>query len=452
MLKLKIGNNYFITEFDKVPDVDRNNNKIIYKYIAYMVGCFKGNHDIAIGYYNSYGDGEDNYILSLSKELKDIPNKDIYILRNLNYIHYKHSCSKLELLDYQHSIQYHFKVFITKLKAQFPNKNFKIVLINKYDNDPRFRVATNLVNALKTNPSSILYDLRTLEIYKMASNRAKNIPEEIKILNNDIEKLKKTTNVCPYKTTLKSLDYLNLINKATINGEDLVLELKSLPIYPSEPLGKVFNKTDFLNNKYLYRAASYIYLGNHFQMVPTKIYISKDFKLHWLETLDHTFDRLFSNNNWSGVGYPHFGSNGFCPGEFNDAMAHGREYGLTYYFIALKQYLTTANMRDLAGYKVWWYPIYNDNNELVYCAGLDAYLNEYLQKYDLTTYNNLKDKTWEEIADALSASANYGASVLNYVRPNSLNYYNRENTDGFLAATKEQDIDLYNKIMERMDK
>ena len=148
-----------------------------------------------------------------------------------------------------------------------------------------------------------------------------------------------------------------------MHGSGLRLTIKPLAITPSEPLGEVFEACYFRSNPYLYKAASYIYQGCHFGMPATEIEIDTTFRLRFIKTLDHRFDKMFSSHNWSKIGYPHFGDGGFCAGEFNDTMAHAREYELGYFFISLKQYLGTANMRDLAGVKVFWYPIYNNDNE-----------------------------------------------------------------------------------------
>ena len=51
-------------------------------------------------------------------------------------------------------------------------------------------------------------------------------------------------------------------------------------------------------------------------------------------------------------------------------------------------------MRDLAGVKIFWYPIYNDQNELVYCAGLDIAIEEYIKHNNPTLYKELEDMTY----------------------------------------------------------
>ena len=86
--------------------------------------------------------------------------------------------------------------------------------------------------------------------------------------------------------------------------------------------------------------------------------------------MDHQWDDMMKRNNWSTIGYT-FGQNHLCGGEFNDVMAHTAEHGLEYFFMCFKQYITTANMRDYAGRKVWWYPIYDKDGKMMYCAALD---------------------------------------------------------------------------------
>ena len=268
----------------------------------------------------------------------------------------------------------------------------------------------------------------------------------MKIFANDIERLKKKKDICDRVSSLESLNYLHLIDEASGVGTTLNLTIKELPIYPSEPLGKVFSKETFKRNPYLYKAAKYIYSGCHFGMPKTKIKIGSDFKPVFLETVDHTFDKMFKYYNWSTIGYPHFGVGHFCGGEFNDTIAHAKEYGLEYYFLCLKQYLTTANMRDTAGYRVWWYPIYNEQNELVYCAGVDIAIEEDLkQSPDL--YAEWSNKTWDEKVK-ICQHLNWGTSPIRQYQ--EVDYYsNRGSEDAFLALLQEKEPEEYKKIMER---
>ena len=335
---------------------------------------------------------------------------------------------------------------IAKIKEIKPLADIKVININAFMQKAEYKAAEMLYKALKDDKSSILSVLPRLQIYKTMSQRFASIPNEIKIIENDIKRLEKTVKVCDRVDTLESLNYLKLIDTAKMVGTKLRLTIKPLAITPSEPLGEVFAPEYFRNNPYLYKAASYIYQGYHFGMPGTEIEIDTTFRLRFIQTLDHTFDHMFARHNWSRIGYPHFGDGGFCPGEFNDTMAHGREYGLGYYFVSLKQYLGTANMRDLAGVKVFWYPIYNDNNELVYCAGLDAAIEEYVRIYSPTLYEELKTMTWAQKAERMK-DFNYDKSEVMRFGAGNLSYsYHGE--DSFLKVCQENDIDLYNKIME----
>ena len=103
-------------------------------------------------------------------------------------------------------------------------------------------------------------------------------------------------------------------------------------------------------------------------------------------------------------------------------------------------------MRDLAGVKVFWYPIYNNDNELVYCAGLDAAIEEYVRIYNPTLYEELKTMTWAQKAERMK-DFNYDKSEVMRFGAGNLSYsYHGE--DSFFKVCQEKDIDLYNKIME----
>ena len=181
-------------------------------------------------------------------------------------------------------------------------------------------------------------------------------------------------------------------------------------------------------------------------MVGTKIAIRPNFTPEFIETLDHKFDDMFARNNWSNVGYLHFGKGHLCGGEFNDVIAHTAEHGLEYYFICLKQYITTANMRDYAGKKVWWYPIYDDDNNLVYCAGLDILRDNLLSQPISDEYKReLEGLDWEGF---LRWKQNHNVSFNNLQTP-----YNSDSVSGysgkedmFLEFCKEHKPELYKEL------
>ena len=129
-------------------------------------------------------------------------------------------------------------------------------------------------------------------------------------------------------------------------------------------------------------------------------------------------------------------------------MAHTAEYGLEYYFMCLKQYLTTANIRDYAGRKVWWYPIYDKDNNLVYCAGFEI-LRDWLM-------NEMRDLAPEiqhlPIQDFVRwgldrRDKNYFMSLrTSYTSSSTGNYSGKEDT--FLKVCQEKDPEIYEKIMK----
>jgi hypothetical protein len=435
MLRLKIGKNYLLLNYSQA---DKHHFDMA---IPYMMGCFEGTNALASCLSAGAFDAEE-----VCKNMDALKTNKLYMLRYLDILDLKKNENRLgfkEIISYEKDLM---KREISSIKSIKPLAEIKVININAYASTPAFKVANILYNKLKDDPGSILSILPRLQTYKTMSQRFAAIPNELKIIDNDIKRMAKEVNVCERVDTLESLKYLKLIDSAKMHGSNLRLTIKPLTITPSEPLGEVFEACYFRSNPYLYKAASYIYQGCHFGMPATEIEIDTNFRLRFIQTLDHTFDHMFARHNWSRVGYPHFGDGGFCPGEFNDTMAHAREYGLGYYFVSLKQYLGTANMRDLAGVKVFWYPIYNDEGEMVYCAGLDAAIEEYIKTYSPTTYEQLKTMTWAQKAERLK-DLNYDRSDIMRFGAGNLSYH-YHGEDSFLKVCKEQDIDLYNKIME----
>lgn len=433
MLKLKIGQNFLLLD-SFVDGENRTTNAM-----AFMMGNFKGVNQIAAPLYTQ--------VSQVIRTLDEQHTNVLHLLCEVDIIKIK-QYSKLEWKSYLRDYRFNMQEYVNNLKAAKPNLEVKIININAYFKTNEFIISKDILAKLREDENSIASVLPKLNIYKEVAKRYSNIPKELQIIESDIKRLEKENAVCDRKTSIEKLGYLKLIKEAKMAGTCLDLILHKLPIYPSEPLGVVFDKDNFKNNPYLYKAASFIYQGCHFEMPETHIQIDNNFKPIFIDTLDVRFNQMFRAHNWSTVGYPHFGENHFCPGEFNDTMAHGKEYGMEYYFIALKQYLTTANMRDTAGVRVWWYPIYNDDGEMVYCAGMDAMLNEVVRNIDRELYNNLKDLSWEEKADGLARWDYNDRRVLKYGY-SSTNYYgSNRDKDRFLELVKEQDIDLYNKIME----
>lgn len=432
MIKLKIGDNFLITS---------NNDKEMKNFIIYMMSSFKGHNKVVLGL-DMYNHG----ITSLDQGL--YPYKDyIKIIKNDRisdlFILYNPLCNnKRTGIHYEGNL----KSFILQLKSEVPNISIRVINIQDTFGIREYKAAAALYESLCLDKKSILHYLDKLDEYKTFSTRYKAIPEEIKVINENIKKMSKESKVCNRKITLSDLNYLNLIDKATLNGDRLVLDIKPLPIYPSEPLGKCIGASDFKRNPYLFKAASYLYKGYHFGMVGTRISVDSRFKPEFIETLDHTFDDMFRCHNWSTIGYLHFGQGHLCGGEFNDVIAHTAEHGLEYYFISLKQYITTANMRDIAGRKVWWYPIYDDEGKLVYCAGLDIlrdYVKTRVRPEDKEKISNMP---WE---DFIQWKNEHRIKFTDFDLPYKeleTNYNGSDDT--FLTVCKEQDPVLYEEIMK----
>ena len=446
MLKLKIGKNYLITDYNSI-DKER-----IYKNIAFIMTYFNKENKILLSadyLYNPYPDP-----VEVVKILRTIGTDEIYLLTYLdlspNRIKQEKAFNrdvKTHKKELIYNLRNILKDYIKTLHQLNPNLKIKIIPINRYDNRKLEKIGIKLLQVLEQDSNSIVSSLNILDDYKMASTRMNEIPKEIQIVDNDIKKLQKDTTNEINHATLDSLKYLNLIDDAKISDNNLIITLKELPIYPSEELGKVFAKSAFIENPYLFKTAKYIYKGGHFKMGKTVIKIDKNFYLHFVKAVDNTFNNMLEYHNWSGVGYPHFGNNGFCAGEFNDAIANCKRYGLEYYFIALKQYLTTANMRDLAGYKVWWYPIYDNNENLVYCAGFDILLNEKLKFNNPEQYERIKDLPWKEKIKEL-VYISFNDNRISRYSGSNLCYTHINDTDKFLELLKEKEPEEYKEIMK----
>ena len=431
MIKLKIGDNFLITT---------NKDQMMKDFIIYTMSCFNGHNKLLLGFdalfHNQFDNGFGDYL----KAIREEQPQELFVLIDLSprnrYVKEQVKVSTMLAL----------REFSIKVKEMLPNIKLAIVKVHNQKDSREFKMAKEIYDALEVNDRSILKHLDKLDEYKHFANRFKAIPGELKVINDNIKQMSKVKKVCDRTITLEDLKYLNLIDNATLHNDNLVITIKPLPIYPSEPLGKCFDKKSFERNKYLARAAEYLYKGCHFGMVGTKIAIRSNFTPEFIETLDHKFDDMFARNNWSNVGYLHFGKGHLCGGEFNDVIAHTGEHGLEYYFMCLKQYITTANMRDYAGRKVWWYPIYDDDNNLVYCAGLDI-LRDNLLSQDLPREykEEIKNLNWEEF---LKWKSNHGVSFNNLQTPynsDSVNSYSGRD-DMFLEYCKEHNPTLYEKL------
>jgi hypothetical protein len=439
VIKLKIGDNFLVTS---------NEDRLMREFIVYMMSSFKQQGQTVLGL-DIIGH---NYKVPLRKRpsgtmlyddyvkfIKTENIQDLWILTAMpSYTPTDKAIFKLELHD-----------FLRNLKTALPNLKCKVIKLNDRSDSREYNLGQKMYDALKADNTSILHYIDKLDEYKHLSNRYKAIPAELKVINESIKKLSKVKKVTDRNVTLPELSYLNMIDDAQLEGNSLVLTLKPLPIYTSEPLGMYIPEQDFRNNPYLYEAAKYIYQGCHFGMVGTRIRVNTQFRPEFIETLDHSFDQMFEVNNWSNIGYLHFGKGHLCGGEFNDVMAHTAEYGLEYYFMCLKQYLTTANIRDYAGRKVWWYPIYDKDDNLVYCAGFEILRNWLIDNYGTGTASQIKDLPIKDFIQWVldRADERYFMSLrTNYTSSNTGNYNGKEDT--FLKVCQEKDPEIYEMIMK----
>lgn len=428
MIKLKIGDNFLIT----------SNNDLNHRYfITYMMGCFEGHNKTVVGldifghngkaaFEINLDTGFDDYI----KAIKSNKVKKLFVLvrKDISTDYSKDTCIIV------------IKAFLQKLLLSIPDIKYKIIKVDGKEKTKEFKVAEMLYSSLLLDKNNILYHLDQLDEYKKFSTRYREIPKEIQVINDTIKQMSKDTKVCNRKITLKDLEYLDLIEEAELNGTNLLLRIKPLPIYPSEPFGKCIGKANFMNNPYLFKATSYLYQGYNFGMVGTRILIRPDFKPEFIETTNHQFDDMFQSHNWSTIGYLHFGQGHLCGGEFNDVMAHTAEHGLEYFFISLKQYITTANMRDIAGKKVWWYPIYDKEGKIVYCAGLDILRDSLKDDIPYDEWIKIKEMSWE---DFLKWKEAHGITFRRNLSYTDLTSSYSGSGDTFLEACKEKDPELY---------
>lgn len=432
MIKLKIGDNFLITN---------TRDEEATTFITYIMGCFHLHNKTIVGIDAKalYTDLADYYNFIKQERLTEL-----YVLVNFN------SLQKIGITTIG-SWRSLFGSVMERLQADNPQTNIKVIKIHNQLNTKEYKLAQDIFLALSKDKKSILHQLKHLDEYKQFQTRFKAIPGELKVVHDSLKQMSKIKKVCDRNVTLKDLEYLDLIEKAELLGGDLMIQIKPLPIYPSEPLGKCIAKSSFESNPYLFKAASALYQGGTFGMVGTRIIVHPDFRPEFLETVDHQWDDMMKRNNWSTIGYLHFGQNHLCGGEFNDVIAHTAEHGLEYYFICLKQYITTANMRDYAGKKVWWYPIYDKEGKMMYCAALDILRNTILKVggFSEETEQKIKDMSWEEFQKwRLSKGYSFNRLDTNYVSENISGYTDNGQGDMFLNVCQTKDPELYKKIME----
>lgn len=428
MIKLKIGDNHLITT---------NRDGLSQSFICYMMSRYKGHGRVVLGIDPRH---------SIPPHLRANCAEDYF--RDYAQGVREAKVQSIDILLYLEANEEIVRVILNLL----PNIKVKFIKITKEDiNSREFKMAWQIVDAWKLDKSSILSHLSELDEYKELSNRYKNIPSEIKAVDDSIKAMKKQNKATGRKVTLKELEPLHLIEKAELLGNELILDIYPIQINPSEPLSKLYTEKEFENNRFLYETVKQLYLGGHFGMPKTRIKIRPDFIPEFLETRNHDFDDLFEVNNWSNVGYLHFGRGHLCGGEFNDVISHAGEHGLEYYFLALKQYISTANVRDIAGAHVWWYPIYNDKNELVYCAGLDILRHLLIEQTTIPQEFKMEIKDMS-IPEFLEWKKRHGVSFHDVRYPNGMKSgcqtTQSNGTDTFLKVLERKEPELFKTIMK----
>ena len=438
MIRLKVGDNYLVC----------NEKETYISYpITFLMSCFNKHNSTAIAV---VFDGKrfmtsQTFIKEATDALKML--KESSIPKEVYLLYIKIDVKPTKRSYFVSPIPFYINV----LREE--GIQVKVIDLNHIINKREFKIGLDVYNTLSRDKNSLLYHLPQLGDYKKISARQKNILPELKVVENNIKNLSKEKKTFDRKITLKDLEYLHLIDDVKLlNTGSIQVDIKPLFLFSSEKLGQCISRTCFEENPYLFKAASYIYQGYNFGMVGTRININTKFTPEFIETHNHDFDDMFKINNWSTIGYLHFGKGHLCGGEFNDVIAHTAEHGLEYYFLCLKQYITTANIRDYAGYRIWWYPIYDKDWNLVYCAGLDHLRNVLIRE---TSNENLKEELsnmsiqefldWKKLHDI-----NFGDYNFQY-RSTNISFCNNTGKDNFLEVCKTKDIDLYNRIMERMN-
>lgn len=431
MLKLKIGQNYLYTH--------KGLSKLTLKQgLSFIMSNVKGKGKVCFILERKL---TSSVLEELCKTIKQDRVEELWVLTQIDT-----TINEAEKVLVIQDLKRRILDFGAYVKVEVPNIKIHYIKMDVSYNKKVRSIAGHIVDGLMLDKNSILHYYDILDNYKTFKQRMEQIPGEIKAIDEGIKQIKKKNKTCDRKIGLKTLEPLKLIKQANIVGNDLVLSLHPQKIKPSEKLGTWITKDTFKNNKYIREVAKWLYSGYDFGIKETIIKITPEFKPVFLDTLDHGFDYMMRKNNWSSVGFLHFGIDHLCGGEFNDVIARAREYGMEYYFIAFKQYITTANVRDYAGKKVWWYPIYDDNGSIAYCAALDIYRDHIPNDEDKELCKNM---SWDELLEFSNNHKQYWDFIPSKLNSSELptNFSQRE--DGYLKYLEEEDIELYNFIIER---
>ncbi len=428
MLRLKVGKNTLLT-----LDESKLSNSNTINSVAFMSAFLKGSNVFCLDV-SSFIDGYKNRSI-VEKELKEIVKMgilDITFLVDLENVQ-----NRSDILFRKAGISYIDRT----LKKENELIKIKVITINKYKKSLVFLTAREMIKNLELDERWLASKLEKIPSYKEATKRSASINEEIQVIDKEIKKIQDKKNQDTInKVSFNRLKKMKLFSDVQIasNG-NLSLTINPMHIIPSEPLGRMFRMKDIEENKYLYNAIKYNYLGYKFLAPSTIIEIDKSFSPKVVEVVDKRFINLLEEIGWGGPGYCHFGLRAKCLGEFSSAVSGARDYGIEYYLLSLKQYITTANVNDSAGCRVWAWPLVDENNNIVYSALLDN-----VKHY----YTDMSDKSYDEILDFMVKENSICASIYSGLSPATISYC-RQGQDNFLILCEKREPEIYNILKEK---
>ena len=165
MIKLKIGDNYLITTYE---------DKAIKDYIIYMMGCFTKHNKVALGinFSPDYHHGQ------YTKMIREENLTTVYLLI---YDIYRDNLTKKPTM-----LQHIMSQYVRMYQQECPNVKFYVINIDKYKNTREFKLAKQVYETLESDKNSLVSRLNKLDSYKNFSTRFKSIPDEIRVINDNI--------------------------------------------------------------------------------------------------------------------------------------------------------------------------------------------------------------------------------------------------------------------------
>ena len=433
MITLKIGQNHML--------IDNRLSNSVESEIIYAMSCFKKKGKIIIpaGAVDSfhYFLGEP---LNYKREIDRLNINEAYLFINDNKL------SESFGRDYNLVKKECARV----IERNFPDIKITIIDIKKKINSKEYKLGESIFRVYKQDPVNLLSHLTELGNYKTSKLREKEIEEQLKVLDSQLKKLNSKEEDNVEYLDEKGYNCLKLLDKAEITPNGLLLTIKPLNIYPSENFSNCVPESEFIRNPYIYKVEKALRSGGHFKMPGTQVLIPSDFKPKFIRTMDDKYDTFLNVNNYFHVGYVHFGVNGICAGEFNDTIGNARTYGIEYYLLSFKQYITTGNVRDVAGIRLWRYPIFDDEGHIMYWVILDL-MKKGIQEGNINVLiseeerRSIEDMTWDEFFNFLNAK-NIKLERTSGIP--ELRLCNNDGTDYFIRVCEHQDPDLYKVLTE----